>query len=76
MITGISYFSMKAMMKGYSIKINYSVAKGLTKTYTYDRLREDNSFNVVSTARECQLRQELETKAKAGCQRRFPKLSL
>jgi hypothetical protein len=35
---------MKAMMKGYSIIMNNSVAKGLNETYSYDRLREDNSF--------------------------------
>jgi hypothetical protein len=34
---------MKAMMKGYAIIMNNSVAKGLNETYSHDKLREDNS---------------------------------
>jgi hypothetical protein len=55
MITGVSYLSMKEMMKGYAIIMNNSVANGLTKTYTYDRLREDkedNSFKCCFYSKE------------------------
>jgi hypothetical protein len=55
MITGVSYLSMKAMMKGYAIKMNYSVAKGLTKSYrsTYSMidLEKTTVLNTVSTAK-------------------------
>jgi hypothetical protein len=36
MITGVSYLSMKAMMKGYAIIMNNSVAKGLKHIHMID----------------------------------------
>jgi hypothetical protein len=49
-------------MKGYAIIMNNSVAKGLNESYSYDRLREDNSFyskEHASSGKRYRLRQRL-----------------